>query len=205
MRTAVATRRTQEERRTVTRGRILDAALECLAKHGYAGTTTTAVAERAGVSRGAELHHFPTRADLIAGAVQHLFAGLVAEYEGAFAALRPATDRVAASIDLLWRIHHDPRLVAVLELHVAGRTDPELRRALAPVAREHHARVIALAGRHFPAVAAAPRFAATIELVLDTLQGLAVRRLFAADDADTAATLALLKDVATGLVRTLQN
>lgn len=204
MRAAAATRRTQEERRTVTRGRILDAALECLAEHGYAGTTTTAVAERAGVSRGAELHHFPTRADLIAAAVQHLFAGLVADYERAFAALDPTADRVTASIDLLWQVHQDPRLVAVLELHVAARTDPELKRALAPIALDHHARVIALAAGYFPDVAAAPRFAATIELVLDTLQGLAVRRLFAAGPHATAGTLDLLKDVAAGLVRTFQ-
>ena len=205
MRATATARRTQEERRTTTRARILDAALECLAAHGYAGTTTTAVAERAGVSRGAELHHFPTRADLIAAAVQHLFAGLVADYEGAFAALDPTADRVAASIDLLWKIHHDPRLVAVLELHVAARTDADLHRALAPVAREHHARVVTLAGRHFPEVATAPRFAAAIELVLDTLQGVAVRRLYALNEAATAATLDLLKDVATGLVRSLED
>lgn len=200
MPTVTAIRRTQEERSSATRGRILDATLECLAELGYAGTTTTVVAERAGVSRGAELHHFPTRASLIVAAVQHLYAGLVAEYEQAFAALDPGTDRIAASIDLLWRIHHDPRLVAVLELHVAARTDADLRRALTPVAARHHAHVIELAARYFPEVARVPRFAAAIELVLDTLQGLAVRRLFMPDEASTARTLALVKVISADLV-----
>ena len=63
---AASQRRTQAERSATTQGKLLVAALECLVEHGYGGTTTTLVAERAGVSRGAQLHHYPTRAALVA-------------------------------------------------------------------------------------------------------------------------------------------
>lgn len=58
-------RRTQEERSASTQGRLIDAAIECLCDLGYADTTTGAVVERAGLSRGALLHHFRTREALM--------------------------------------------------------------------------------------------------------------------------------------------
>ena len=54
------------------RQRLLDATVECLVEHGWSGTSTTLVSERAGVSRGAQLHHFPTKNDLVLAAVEHL-------------------------------------------------------------------------------------------------------------------------------------
>ena len=57
----------QQERSRATQARLLEATVECLVEHGWSGTTTTVVAERAGVSRGAQLHHYPTRAALVTG------------------------------------------------------------------------------------------------------------------------------------------
>ena len=54
------------------RQRLLDATVECLVERGWSGTSTTLVSERAGVSRGAQLHHFPTKNDLVVAAVEHL-------------------------------------------------------------------------------------------------------------------------------------
>lgn len=170
-------RRPTQERSAATRRRLLDAALDCLAREGYAGTTTTAVVARAGASRGAFLHHFPTHAALLSAAVQHLYAGLREGYERAFAALPAGADPLDASIDLLWRAFLDPRLEATVELLVAARIDPELRAELALVATDHHRHVTRLACASLPAAAAHPRFSATLDLVLDTLQGLALRRV----------------------------
>ncbi len=189
-------RRTQEERSTSTRGRILEAALECLAELGYAATTTIVVAARAGVSRGAELHHFPTRAALISAAVQYLFTQLTSAYEDAFARVPPGSDRVGAAVDLLWQIFQDPRLTAVLELHVAARTDAELRRELAPIAVRHQENVLRLARGYFPQAAANPRFAELLHVVIDALQGLAVRRLVTMRPKTLTSTVALVKDIA---------
>jgi AcrR family transcriptional regulator len=179
------------------RVRVLNATLACLAERGYAGTTTTAVAERAGVSRGAQLHHFRTRAALVAAAVEHLYAGLATDYEKAFANLAPGADRVASAIDLLWDTFQDPRLAAVLELLVAGRTDAELREQLAQVATRHHARVTELARASFPV--APPKeeaFDRLLDLVLDALQGLAVAQLVEPDEARARAALLQLKRIA---------
>jgi AcrR family transcriptional regulator len=189
-------RRTQEERSSATRARILEATLECLAELGYADTTTIAVAERAGVSRGAQLHHFPTRAALISAAVQFLFARLTDSYESAFAHVAPGAERVGAAVDLLWEIFQDARLTAVLELYVAARTDEELRRELVPIAERHHENVLRTARGYFPDAAANPAFAALLDVVLDALQGLAVRRLITSDPITLGASIALVKEIA---------
>ena len=55
----VARRRTQAERSEETRTRILKAAANLIRKRGYARFRTAEVAEEAGLSRGAQLHHFP--------------------------------------------------------------------------------------------------------------------------------------------------
>ena len=62
----------QQTKSELTRQTILDAALDCFYDMGYANTTTENISKRAGVSRGAMLHHFPTRFDLIKAAVEHL-------------------------------------------------------------------------------------------------------------------------------------
>src|SRR5436309_8126547 len=65
-------REPRQDRSRVTRRRLLEAAVECLASVGWAGTTVAVVAERAGVSRGAAQHHFRTREDLFTAAVEHV-------------------------------------------------------------------------------------------------------------------------------------
>jgi AcrR family transcriptional regulator len=190
-------RRSQVERSALTRARVLEAALECLVERGYGGTTTTAVAERAGVSRGAQLHHFRTRAALLAAAVEHLFAGLTESYQKAFARLSPDADRLHEALALLWQTYLDPRLIAVLELQVAARTDAALLAKLLPVGRRHAANVHRLALEYF-AEGAAPgaQFAAVLDLALDTLGGLRARALLDPHDPAIRRTLALLEALA---------
>jgi len=196
--TAIAVhRRTQEERSHAMRARILEATLECLAELGYAGTTTIVVAEHAGVSRGAQLHHFPTRASLISAAVQHLFAQLTERYERGFTRVPAGAERIGAAVDLLWEIFQDARLTAVLELYVAARTDEELHRELVPIAERHHEKVLRLARGYFPdASLDGQAFAALLDVVLDALQGLAVRRLVTSDPKTLRISVELVKEIA---------
>jgi AcrR family transcriptional regulator len=189
-------RRTQQERSAQTQGRVLDAALECLAREGYRATTTLAVAERAGVSRGAQLHHFPTRAALVSAALRRLYAELTAEYEKGFASLAPGADRLDAAVELLWRVMCDPRLDAATELTVAARTDAELRREVAAVARAHRRGIGRLARAYFPESAAAPDFDARLDLVIDALQGLVLRCGLHGEGPELGHSLALVKEVA---------
>lgn len=69
--------RSQAERSEATRRKVMDAALRILRERGYAGFRTEAVAVAAGTSRGAMLHHFPKKRDLIISAYEYLFDRLV--------------------------------------------------------------------------------------------------------------------------------
>src|SRR4051812_49868558 len=91
-----------QERSRATQQRLLDATIDCLIKYGWSGTTTTIVAETAGVSRGAQLHHYPTKSALVLAAVEHLTQRRADELRAEAAAL-PATapDRTERVIDLL--------------------------------------------------------------------------------------------------------
>jgi AcrR family transcriptional regulator len=121
-------RRTQAERRATTRAALLDATIDCLVEDGYANTTTTKVVERAGVSRGAQVHHFPTKAELVADAVRHLARRRAEEAQeeiGKVTISDPA--QLSKILDLLWGLHNGPLYAASVELFVAARTDPEAK------------------------------------------------------------------------------
>lgn len=121
--------RSQEERSAETRARLLDATIDCLVDVGYARTTTTMVAERAGLSRGAQVHHFPTKAELVVKAIARLGARR-AEHLRAQArrlgGLRGSGDRLSRFVELLWEDFSGPLFYALLELWVAARTEPDL-------------------------------------------------------------------------------
>ena len=129
-------RRTQEERSSSTRAALLDATIDCVVEYGYAATTTTRIVERAGVSRGAQVHHFPTKAELVAEAVRRLAERRLAEVREQVAELPQGQQRLGATLDLIWNQHSGPLFAAAIELWVAGRTDPDLRAGLIPVERE---------------------------------------------------------------------
>src|SRR5882762_4428940 len=119
-------RRTQAERRAATRAALLDAAIECLVEEGYANLTTRKVAERAGVSQGAQMHYFPTRAEFVAESVRHLAKKLSLEIREQ---LPPDASgdrrRLEWLLDQVWAVHNGPVFQATMELWVAARTDPE--------------------------------------------------------------------------------
>ena len=126
-------RRTQEERSATTRKALLEATVDCLIDLGYADTTTTVIADRANVSRGAQLHHFPTKFSLVAAALDHLAHELGRRFASEARGLASAEDRVGAAVDALWAGYATPLFSAWLELSVAARTDPDLRAEIAPL------------------------------------------------------------------------
>jgi AcrR family transcriptional regulator len=166
----------------VTRTRLLDATIDSLIERGWAGTTTTEVADRAGVSRGAELHHFPTKADLVAAAVEHLFLRRHDEFRHAFDALPPDVDRAAAAIDLLWPMVSGPTFYAWLELAVAARTEAELRSRLAPIGQRFAENVERWFRELFPPPASAGAFyEAAPGFAFAIMESLAVIKMVAED------------------------
>jgi len=127
--------RTQAERSERTREQLLDATIECLVELGYARTTVQEICQRAGLSRGAQQHHFTTKAELMTSALEHLFKRLSDEILAATTELPAGPSRIEAGVDLLWRAYSGTLSTAAVELWVAARTDPELRRTLLPVDR----------------------------------------------------------------------
>jgi AcrR family transcriptional regulator len=127
--------RTQAERSERTRELLLDATVDCLVELGYAHTTVQEICQRAGLSRGAQQHHFTTKAELMTSALEHLFARLSAQILNTTAELPPGPERIEAGVDQLWAAYSGTLSTAAVELWVAARTDPELRRSLLPVDR----------------------------------------------------------------------
>src|SRR3954462_4676873 len=105
------------------RARVLEAPAELRVEKGSAGTSTTLVSERAGVSRGAQLHHFPTKQDLVVAAVQHVTEVRGTELAEAAQRLPTGPRRTRAVLQVLGDHFTSPVFTAALELWVAARTD----------------------------------------------------------------------------------
>lgn len=127
--------RTQAERSERTRELLLDATVECLVELGYAHTTVQEICQRAGLSRGAQQHHFTTKAELMTSALEHLFGRLSSQILAATGQLPSGRERLGHGIDLLWEAYSGTLSTAAVELWVAARTDAELRKCLLPVDR----------------------------------------------------------------------
>jgi AcrR family transcriptional regulator len=151
------------------RARLLEATVECLVERGFSGTSTTLVSERAGVSRGAQLHHFPTKNDLVVAAVEHLTEVRGAELAAAAAALPTGPRRTRAVLQMLADHFTSPVFTAALELWVAARTDPALLAAVGPlelrVGREVHRLTVDLLGADESRAGVRELVQATLDLV----------------------------------------
>ncbi|MPZ61519.1 MAG: TetR family transcriptional regulator [Propionibacteriales bacterium] len=123
----------QTERTRLMRQRLMEATIDCLVERGWAGTSTTVVSRRAGVSRGAQLHHFPTKADLVIAAVDHMGGRRSSELRDAARRLPRGKHRTRAVLDVLAEHFTSPVFVAALELWVAARSDERLREAVFPL------------------------------------------------------------------------
>ncbi|HTW16043.1 MAG TPA: TetR/AcrR family transcriptional regulator [Nocardioides sp.] len=166
------TRVPQEERTRVMRARLLEATVELLVERGFGGTSTTLVSERAGVSRGAQLHHFPTKNALVVAAVEHLTEVRGAELARAAEALPVGERRTRAVLQMLGDHFTSPVFTAALELWVAARTDAALLEAVAPleqrVGREVHRLTVELLG----ADESLPGVRELVQGTLDLVRGL---------------------------------
>lgn len=162
----------QEERTRAMRQRLMEATVEMLVEHGYAGTTTTLVSQRAGVSRGAQLHHFPTKNDLVVAAVAHLTEIRGSELEAAVERLPEGSGRTEAVVQMLGEHFASKVFTAALELWVAARTDPTLLEAVSPLeqrlGRETHRLTVELLG----ADESRPGVRELIQATLDLVRGL---------------------------------
>ncbi len=166
------TRTSQADRTRAMRLRLLEATVELVVERGFSGTSTTLVSERAGVSRGAQLHHFPTKNDLVVAAVEHLTELRGAELAAALGAVPRGSARTRAVMRVLGEHFSSPVFTAALELWVAARTDPLLLASVAPleqrVGRETHRLTVEALG----ADESRPGVRELVQATLDLVRGL---------------------------------
>jgi len=180
----------------VTQLRLLDATVACLAEVGYARMTTVAVGRRAGLSRGAHLHHFGTKLELVTRAVQHLHELQIAEFRRAMANLQPGLDPHDAAVDVIWEMVASVSFTAWLELVVASRTDPDLRTIMSSLDRLFMESAGETFSELFPDEAGT-EFATLAPLfTFVVLDGLALRRILGSDEQEVGPVLDTLKAIA---------
>jgi AcrR family transcriptional regulator len=160
-----------------TRARIMDCALNLFAEIGYPAATNADIAERAGLTRGAMLYHFPTRDALTRAAAEHIQAQRSALLSTAADQAPPGADLAEHAIDAYWNLLHTPAFRAFNELEAAARTDPAVREAIAAAQDEFDQ---AHAGEQFSRMLQAgsgPRFVASRDLARFMLEGLSRAKL----------------------------
>ncbi|MBF7015255.1 TetR/AcrR family transcriptional regulator (plasmid) [Novosphingobium resinovorum] len=128
----------QHRRSAETRLLILDAAIECLAEHGYSDTTTHLIAKQANISRGAMLHHYATKQDLITAVIDYAFFRLMKTFSEAIRSLTEQ-ERTSLNVGITvdWECHNTRDFQAYLELNNAARTDPDLKSLFVEKAQRH--------------------------------------------------------------------
>lgn len=122
----------QAQKSASTRNLIIEAAIQCFVDLGYARTTTAVIAEKAGLSRGAMLHHFPSKMDIVRASVEHLHAKRLRAFRKAMTRVPPDGDHVRLGVEGYWGHVKHPLFVAFFELAVAARTDRKLAAILRP-------------------------------------------------------------------------
>lgn len=188
-----------------TQDKLLEATISCIVELGYAGTSTTLVCQRAGVSRGAQVHHYPTKAALVAAAIERLFARMHDEFRSRLGGASPTSDPPAQAPDLdstfaeLWALYQGPTLCAWMELLIAARTDDALRERLREVdqrffadAKQTCRRLLGMeqSPGHDDAV-----IAGLARLILSVFDGLALNHLLGHPEGDYELSLSLFKEM----------
>lgn len=167
-------RRTQAERSAAMRQRLLDATIDCLVTYGYAGTTTHRIAQQAGVTRGAQIHHFRAKEDLVVAAIEHLAHQRAQKAIGDLGMIRENPDTATAILDFLWSLHQGPFFVATIELWIASRTDRVLAAQIERVEPVVTAGVFAAIVQILPGQAAQKELRHAAYTTMDAIRGLLI-------------------------------
>jgi AcrR family transcriptional regulator len=170
------------ERLAATRARLLDAVLDTVAERGYTATSTTEVARRSGLTRGAQLHHFGTKDQMMAAAAEHLAARTRAtDIQARLAPLGSGPERLRTALTIMARMFTGPLPAAYIELYVASRAHPELRPALADLDVAHRDLVRALFGDQLLA-RGGPQLDQILDLAMYALRGMALDAHISGED-----------------------
>lgn len=170
-------RRTQLERTAAMRSRLLSATVECLVAYGYAGTTTHRIAAIAGVTRGAQVHHFRSKELLVATAVEHLAEQRIQAVMRQHCRQRDNPDIADAVLSLLWECHQGTMFIATMELWAASWTDDVLAKHIAKVEPRVNRTILNAVSQMVPGHRETRDVRNAIYTAMDALRGILVASL----------------------------
>ena len=172
----------QAEKSAITRLAILEATIQCLLELGYANTTTALIANYAGLSRGAMMHHFPSRMSVMRAVVDHLHQLRLQEYLDLMVDIddpqRTLTHEVIRkSVEAAWLYVNLPSFLAYQELLSASRTDAELRQVIDPVEKDFEKQFLDTAKAVFPHWQNLSRLEGAHDMVQFLMKGMALSHM----------------------------
>lgn len=174
----------KQDRSRLTRQRLLEATVRCLAERGWSASTVSVIADEAGISRGALQHHFPTREALVVAALEYMFEErrvLVEQMP------LPPTDssdgavRVHTVVSTLIEVYTGDLFRAALHAWTAAAADEQVREVIAPLERRFARSVHDLAVAHIGVDDSDPHVRTLIQATLDLARGLALADLLTDD------------------------
>ena len=177
-------RRTQKSRSNSTINKILQATIDTIYEAGFHNTTTSRISLKAGVSRGALLHHFPRKEILIAEAVRFMLRKEIEEIERLAKNVTKKRLSIDEFVDILWEHFSGPLFMTTMDYLAASRTEPLLKRELVPASLEFNESLDKIWQRFFVTKSVSDeekRLAFTSTICL--LRGMAVNSVLR-DDAD---------------------
>jgi AcrR family transcriptional regulator len=175
------TRTPKQDRSRVTRRRLLEATIESLAEAGWNATTVGVVAERAGVSRGATQHHFPTREDLITAALEYMFDERTDVARREAEMIPPGPGRTKIVVERLVEYYTGPMFKAALQVWTAAAADPELRDRIVPLEEKFGRRAHQMAVDNLGVDDSDPTVHRLVQATLDLARGLGLADLLTDD------------------------
>lgn len=199
-------RRPQAERSADTRTRLVQAAITCLFRSGYSATTVSVVAAEAGVSRGAMTHQFPAKTDLMLAVVQAVFEEDTAIYNRSIKTMKPGEWLVALP-ETMWNVISRPSGVAVMEIMLASRSDPDLAEQLRNLQQRIDDQAHRWSDERIRAAGLEPHPQADAihELYVAAVRGLALEAVFMNNAAGVQRSLQVLSDMTRRLYAPLED
>lgn len=188
--------RTQAERSEDMRRRVVEAAAEVMGSHGYAGFRTAEVSRVAGVSRGAQLHHFPTKDQLVVATLRHVYGEALERSKARAAAIDPNRDILDQLIDDARDFFFSRHFLVSVDIVVSAATDPSVRDEVLEIARTARLPVEVAWTRALVGAGIPPETApGLLSIVLGIVRGQALRKFWDDDPKKDEVQFALLRDM----------
>jgi len=113
------------ERSARMRKKLIEATIDCLYRYGYHATSTNVVIAHAGVSRGALLHQFSTKADLMIAVSEYIREHRKEAHRKGLENITDPHEKLDRLVDILWSEMKGPTGVARIEIMLGSRSDAE--------------------------------------------------------------------------------